>query len=277
MIAGPVPNTALRKGTVVYVRNLKCASTFFYQNFKMQGWTATDYYDIDWKTDFVFSHIMDPIIRRHKGLAEYICEVDMGQHYLDSPGLQNILTSCLFLDRHGIPYSHAFAGHCQHIHWVPLIFGQEQNVAITQNMLNHQFDLGIQSLDWNFDLAHSTPEDHVKKLVEKQLQKQWNKNLYSVDQDLDYWWNHLYNTVKDPEWPLAARARDFYNLPQWIQQELFENYQSQALKFTNQNGKYKLLLYPTSSPPNKVTAAHLAILQDDIDLFNHVVETFTAH
>jgi len=277
MIAGPVPNTALRKGTVVYVRNLKCASTFFYQNFKIQGWTATDYYDIDWKNDFVFSHIMDPIIRRHKGLAEYICEVGMGRRYLNDPELQNILTSCLFLDRHGIPYSQAFTGHCDHIHWIPLIYGHEQNVVVTQNLLNRQFGLDIRSEDWDFDHAHSTPEDDVKRLVEKQLQKQWDQNLYSVEQDLDRWWNHLYNAVKDPTWPDAERAEDFYNLPRWIQKELFENFQSEALKFIDHGDRYKLLLYPTSSAPNKVTAAHLAILQEDIDLYNHVVETFSAH
>lgn len=275
MIAGPVPNTALRKGTVVYIRNLKCASTFFYQNFKAQGWTATDYYEIDWENDFVFSHIMDPIARRHKGLAEYICEVQMGHRYLNDPGLQNILTSCLFLDRHGIPYSQAFAGHCDHIHWIPLIYGQEQNVTVTQNLLNRQFGMDIRSEDWDFDHAHSTPEDDVKRLVEKQLQKQWDQNLYSVEQDLDYWWNYLYNAVKDPSWPDAERAEDFYNLPRWIQKELFENFQSQALKFVDHGDRYKLLLYPTSSLPNKVTAAHVAILQADIDLYNHVVKTFS--
>jgi hypothetical protein len=184
------------------------------------------------------------------------------------------LTSCLFLDRHGIPYSQAFAGHGEHIHWIPLIYGHEQNVAITQNMLNHQFGLDIHSEDWDFDYAHSTPEDDVKRLVEKQLQKQWDQNLYSVEQDLDRWWNHLYNAVKDPSWPEAQCAEDFYNLPRWIQKELFENFQSQALKFVDHGDCYKLLLYPTSSPPNKVTTAHLAVLQWDIDLYNHVVEVF---
>ena len=278
MIADLVPNTAVRKGSAVYVRNLKCASTFFHQNFLAQGWQPTDYCEIDWQRDFVFSHIMDPVIRRHKSLAEYICEVGLGQRYLDDAALQMILTSCLFLDRHGIPYCHAFSGHADQIHWIPLIYGHKQNVQVTQDLLNRRFGFDIQAEHWNFDLAHSTPEDDVKQLVCDQLQKQWESNLYSAESDLDRLWNIHYPQVKDPSWPDCPHARDFYHLPHWIQKELFENFQCTGpLEFILENGNYKLLLYPTSSPPNRVTAAHYAILQADIDLYDHVVKTFSPH
>ena len=64
--------TALTCGPLVYLRTLKCASTFFWQSFTKFGWVEIEFDKIDWQKQQVFSHIMHPTQRRLKGISEFI-------------------------------------------------------------------------------------------------------------------------------------------------------------------------------------------------------------
>lgn len=275
MTQGPAPIGALRMGSTVYVRVLKCASTFFNDNLLAQGWELTDYYKIDWDNDFVFAHIIDPVVRRHKGLAEYIHMCGLTQLYLTDTKLQNLLTSCVFLDRHSIPYSTLFNDRMRDIFWIPLSNDHEKNVVTTQDILNKKCQTNLTLADWDFDLSHSTDSSSDKKLVEIQLQKQWESDTYYSETHLNHLWVSLYNAIKDPSWPDAPVAEDFYNLPQHIQHEIATLHQSTELKFIRHDTSWELHADPDNIKTNLVTAAHYAVLQKDIDLYNHVVSTFS--
>ena len=276
MIVDPVPIGALRKGYTVYVRFLKCASTFFNDNLLAQGWEFTDYYKIDWNNDFVFAHIIDPIVRRHKGLAEYIHMCGLAQSYLSSLNLQKILNSCLFLDLHSMPYSVTFNERLYDISWIPLGTDHEKNVIVTQDILNRKCHTNLTLADWDFDLAHQTAQGHDKKLVELQLKKRWNLSAYSHEKEMNHLWAELYNSIRDPSWPQAPAATDFYNLPPRIQHEIATLRQSEGIEFIAQGDTWKLYPNPDCFKTNSITAAHSLVLQADVNLYNHVMETFFA-
>lgn len=275
MIVDRVPISALRKGSVVYVRVLKCASTFFYENLKTLGWNLTDYYEIDWRNDFVFAHIIHPILRRHKGIAEYLQMCGMCEQYQISTELQKLLSSCLVLDRHSLPYSAAFTDRLYDIFWIPLSDDYKQNVITTQDIINAKCQTNICLSDWNFDHAHVTVDNSGKKQVELLLQKIWESSQYDYEKILDHFWSELYHAVRDPAWPDAPTALDFYKLPPHIQHELATFHGGDAIKFISRAASWQLQLDPTVIPTNLITSAHYSALQNDIDLYNHVVKTFS--
>ena len=274
MTPGQEPIGALRKGSAVYVRVLKCASTFFNDNLLAQGWELTDYYKIDWNNDFVFAHIIDPVVRRHKGLAEYIDMCGLTQLYLTNTKLQTLLTSCVFLDRHSMPYSTLFNLRLHDIFWIPLSHDHEKNVMTTQDILNKKCQTSLTLADWDFDLSHRTDDGSDKKLVEIQLQKQWESDTYYSENHLNHLWAELYDAIKDTAWPDAPLAKDFYNLPQHIQHEIATLHQSIGLRFIIQNNVWELHTAPDSIKTNQITAAHYNMLQKDINLYNHLLEIF---
>jgi len=274
MTPGQEPIGALRNGSAVYVRVLKCASTFFNDNLLAQGWELTDYYKIDWNNDFVFAHIIDPVVRRHKGLAEYIHMCGLTQLYLTNTKLQNLLTSCVFLDRHSMPYSTLFNDRLYDIFWIPLTHDYEKNIMTTQEILNKKCQTNLTLADWDLDLSHCTDSGSDKKLVEIQLQKQWESNTYYSEKYQDHLWAELYDAIRDSHWPDAPLAKDFYNLPQHIQHEIATLHQSIGLKFIIQNNVWELHTAPDSIKTNQITAAHYNMLQKDINLYNHVLEIF---
>ena len=275
MIRDHLPIGALRNGSAVYVRVLKCGSTFFNDNLLDQGWKFTDYYEIDWNSDFVFAHIIDPIVRRHRSMAEYIHMCGLAHTYLNSESLQNLLNSCLFLDRHSIPYSATFGNRLYEISWIPLGNDHEKNVIVTQDMLNTKCHSNLTLADWNFDLSHSTAPDHDKKLVELKLKAHWESSVYSYEKEMNHVWAQLYNDIRDSSWPAAPTAKDFYSLPSHVQDEIATLHQSPGVKFVASGNSWKLYPNPDCFKTNLTTAAHYTMLQADIDLYNHVVKTFS--
>ena len=81
---------AYRYKNYVYLRNLKCASGFFVANFKKFGWTQILFQDIDWETDVVFSHILNPIERRHKSIREVLVNYGLVNDYISNFRLQKL-------------------------------------------------------------------------------------------------------------------------------------------------------------------------------------------
>jgi len=107
-----------RGGPLVYVRTLKCASTYYSEEFLRNGWTKTSVRDIDWQNDHVFSFIMDPLDRRLKGLAEFISMYPGTEKLLDQDSIfWKKLTS---IDMHSVSYHLTYHDYVRKIDWIPI-------------------------------------------------------------------------------------------------------------------------------------------------------------
>jgi len=175
-------------GPLVYVRTLKCASTFFYWNFtKTFGWHEIDYQDIDWDRQHVFGHLAEPITRRHKAVAEYIDMHSLGHEYLNNENLQQLLDETPTLDCHSAPYLDTFQTDAYRIDWIPLSDNNDDNIDITARLLR---TYGVDNVQWDRDFDHSASAS--KKAVELKLKETWEKR-YSTYNDLPAWLKRHYS------------------------------------------------------------------------------------
>ena len=167
---------SLRFKNLVYVRNLKCASTFFFENLlNVFDWERISYQNINWDTDHVFGHIIDPITRRHKAVAEFIDMRMLSEEFLKNQKLQQLLSVAPYLDRHGIPYTTTFKDKCYKIDWIPILDSNIGNITNTQKLLNYYNGTDIQLADWNHQFVHVGST--VKKEVEHVLKHYWENAI----------------------------------------------------------------------------------------------------
>ena len=166
---------------MVYVRTLKCASTFFWETFKKIGWWEIDFDKIDWKNQRVFSHIMDPDKRRHKGVAEFIDMNDAYDLFYLNETFRKFIAHVPSLDQHSISYHDQYGNYCNLIDWIPLSgrshdftwwLTHEESTAKTDLLLQHH---GIKVFNrWGWDREHRST-DRQKKL-QKDIEEVWQKN-----------------------------------------------------------------------------------------------------
>lgn len=205
----------LRHENLVYLRTLKCASTFFYWNFsKNLMWQEISWSSIDWENDHVFSHILEPVKRRHKAVAERLFMFGLCDQYINDLNLQECLEHSLVLDQHGESYSTRYGTACNRIDWIPLQPDNHVNVTLTQALLSSS---GVNDVKWNYGYSH-IGED-IKTQVEKILETRWNQALYQgrllewqqheLQQDID-----LYTNITQSFDSNATSWRDISWLPQ---------------------------------------------------------------
>lgn len=159
----------LSNGFMVYVRNLKCASTFFGSSFeKCWRWEPIRWSNIDWKTQHVFGHMLDPVERRFKGLAEYINMHGLSALFESDTRFQNFVKNAVVLDEHTSSYHDTFGNLVYHIDWIPITdYSHEQVISFTERLLRHY---GIRTLkNWDYNNVHRTHPE--KQAVEQQLKK----------------------------------------------------------------------------------------------------------
>jgi len=160
-------------GNLVYVPTLKCASTFFRETFNNLGWWKIKIAEIDWKTQHVFSHMMDPDQRRHKGVAEYIDMNDAYDLFYHNDTFKKFIAHVPTLDQHSISYHDQYGNYCNLIDWIPLTgLSHEQVVAKTDQLLQHH---GVKIFDsWNWGRAHLSTDQ--KKNLHKDVEDLWHKD-----------------------------------------------------------------------------------------------------
>lgn len=173
--------TTITCGNLVYVRTLKCASTFFWNSFKKLGWWEIEFDTIDWKNQRVFSHMMDPDRRRHKGVAEYISMYGAYSLFYENATFRKFVEHTPSFDQHSVSYHDQYGNYCNHIDWIPLSgrsheftwwLTHEEVVAKTDLFLRHH---GIRVFDkWAWDQAHKSSEGQKK--LEKDLEELWCKD-----------------------------------------------------------------------------------------------------
>ena len=121
------------------------------------------YEDIDWDQDVVFSYIMDPIKRRHKGLGEYIVANNLQSKLFNDPEFRKILTHVPYLDEHSASLHCLYKGAVDKIHW--MFLDDDHNVGIDQTEKFLQSH-GHPPISWNPEYRHTT-ENYLQDIYQE--------------------------------------------------------------------------------------------------------------
>ena len=184
-----------RYGNLVYCRTLKCGSEFFYNNFVQTAhWNPTLYSDIDWDQDVVFSYVMDPIKRRHKGIGEYIVANNLREQLFHDLAFRKILTYAPYLDEHSASLHCLYRRDIDKIHWMYLDDDHSVGTIQTEKFLK---SYGHPPITWDLEYVHTTKnylEDiykEIKSLWESPPGPPWYVAAY-FDQD-----KQLFTAIKN--------------------------------------------------------------------------------
>jgi len=120
---------------LVYIGNFKVASSYFLYWLEAHGWKSIQMLDIDWHVDHVFSHIMDPMVRRHKGMAEFLDMFSLCDKLTDDQSLFQFLQAP-YLDCHSCPMSIMFKNKINAIDWIPVDVKTIDYYSLTECLLN---------------------------------------------------------------------------------------------------------------------------------------------
>lgn len=267
MIDYPVP--ALQYKNLVYARNLKCASTFFYNNFVEMGWQPL------WLAEAgddctVFSHIMDPVQRRHQGLAEYIDMCGLTEDYIRDSRLQNLLATAPVLDRHSLSYEHSFGARADSMTWIPIQGTAHDTVTRTQQWIQaqgHEVDFS------NRMHLHVHAGDPAKKQLVRLLEQNWQQAAtLKPSRSLQQIWQDHYNGCRDPSWPDAPAWQNFNSLPDHIRKELAEEYPEFQIQISPDLASVKIL--PDECPSMALTTETQKIFKKDLEIWHQSLKNF---
>ena len=162
----------LRWNNLVYLRTLKCGSEFFYRNFQeVAGWKKIRWQDINWDTDHVFSYIMDPIRRRHKGIAEFLIHHRLVNALFDNPDFAKLIKHVPFLDEHSAGMHTIYGNYVDKIDWIILSKDRNQGVKYTNLLLEHY---NHPPINWNSEFVHTTDE-YMKDIFDR-LEQLWQSS-----------------------------------------------------------------------------------------------------
>lgn len=160
---------------ITYVRNYKCASSFFFYNFvNTYGWQEINYNDIDWTNSKVFAHIIDPIDRRHKGIAHWI------NYHLDCDindvRIAKLIKNISFLDNHSASYWDTFGENCYKIDWIPIdIFDNKKVIEFTENFLRYNKQYTIKGFDYSYKHESAVLEKELYYKIKQQFENAWKE------------------------------------------------------------------------------------------------------
>lgn len=163
-------------GSLVYVKNLKCASTFFGSSFvNCWRWEPILWSDIDWDYHHVFGHMLDPVQRRFKGLAEYINMHNLNELFLNDTNFQNFVTNAVVLDEHTSSYHDTFGQSVYHIDWIPITdYTHNQVIEFTERLMRFH---GIRrTKNWDYNNVHRTHPE--KQIIQQKLEQLFEKQCY---------------------------------------------------------------------------------------------------
>ena len=280
-----------RQGRLVYVRNFKCASTFFSNVFESAGWNRILYSNIDWDQDHVFSHIREPIYRRSLGLVEWATACGLLEELVNDPRISQLLRTAPGLSDY-MPYLDYFGSTAWKIDWIPLTGTVEQNIQITKKLLESHGVI-IDDQQW---IQPSNPSDPLQKQATQQLHQLLE---YAMITDIEHLFTdneylhqyvrnavlrHFYNSVRDATWPICPDIKDFYTLPLFIRKELAEVHCNNRVKISQDLTTVKIIqqLDSTEALPYKRrygidTFQALGPVLQDIELWTKILDRFNSN
>jgi len=106
-------------GKLVFLRNLKCASTYYSLLLQQNGWSSQSASTIDWTNDRVFSFIMDPNIRHIKGLVEDLVWQGIEKPLIDLMSRQFWL-NLPWIGDHSMPMTARLGNKADLVYWIPI-------------------------------------------------------------------------------------------------------------------------------------------------------------
>ena len=105
VVANPNLGEACTTAHLVYLRNYRCVSSLFYKNFiNGMRWNAIEYKNIDWENKLIFSHLADPIERRHKGIAHWLVRNNLQTKFRINSEFQDFIINLSYIDNHSASY-----------------------------------------------------------------------------------------------------------------------------------------------------------------------------
>lgn len=185
-----------RFNNLVYARTLKAGSEFFYKNFtQTAGWRPMKLEEVDWNYHTVFSYIMDPIHRRHKGISEVIIQTHTADLLLNNKGnFSNLLKQVPYLDGHSASLHAVYGNNVNKINW--LLMTNDHSVAIEETnrfLAEHS----APPVEWNTKFTHAT--DSYMKEIFVLVKSLWENNPSCDDTVRNYFQKdiELFNQVKE--------------------------------------------------------------------------------
>lgn len=167
-------------GTLVYLGTLKCAHTFFYNNLiNNYKWEEIKFSDINWANQRVFSHLLDPIERRYKALAEYLFMTNTQDLWYSRPNFQRLINSATSLDEHSMSYHETYGNYIWMIDWIPLNTDHANVIRVT-NQLMHAY--GHILPKWDLEQAHIGSEEKLKLVND--MRTYWESQEWRSDEQL---------------------------------------------------------------------------------------------
>lgn len=185
-----------RFNNLVYARTLKSGSEFFYRNFtQTAGWRPMKLSEVDWNYHTVFSYIMDPIQRRHKGVAEALIMLGAVDTFLaNNSSLDKVFEKVPFLDDHSASLHSIYGDKTSMINWLPMT--NDHSVAINEtNKFLEKHSVG--PINWDANYTHATGS-YMSEIYVK-LKRLWDEsNKCSTDPEMRYFQAdiELYEKIK---------------------------------------------------------------------------------
>jgi hypothetical protein len=107
---------------LVFYPHQKCASSTYRLLFENLKWNHICITDINWKTDKVFAHIKDPLVRHRKGIVEGICQYfPEVKDFFITPNGAKFLTNITIVESHSYTIEKWLGqDHATLVHWIPI-------------------------------------------------------------------------------------------------------------------------------------------------------------
>lgn len=183
---------AYRFKNLVYVPIPKHASRSYIHLFSnVLGWERTETYHVNWETDKVFAHLINPVTRYIKGSTQILTQNNL-VHLVDSPDFAKLIKTGYCFDQHTYPLSVMFPLElCYKMEWLMLDHHTITGEKFTQAFLkSHGIDITLETIP-KFNVSADR-----KKIVARKIQALVETNdamhslIFLLQEDLN-----LYNQV----------------------------------------------------------------------------------
>lgn len=144
--------------SILFVRNNKCASTFYSNIFMANGWQVDNFENINWAEDKVFSVIIDPYVRHVKGLVQDLCDRGIERIALNNFG-RTFWHSLPWIGHHSMPISIKFDNHHNQIDWIPADADRPTEDIITNKLKKYDIDI-----NWGVPVYRNESDEYKKQL-----------------------------------------------------------------------------------------------------------------
>jgi len=183
VVTNPNLGQACTTAHLIYLRNYRCVSSLFYNNFiNGMKWEPMEYKDIDWGNKLIFSHLADPIERRHKGIAHWLIRNNLHTEFRVNEEFQDYIINLPYIDNHSASYHEMLGEKITKIRWIICDYDNyDKTIENTDKFLQSQKILGWTNFDWRFKNIAGVDQRSLTREIKQRFTE--NKNNTHI---LDY-------------------------------------------------------------------------------------------